>query len=72
MKNSECEIHIVSKSGWSQKYRKDKDNWSQITNGTIRKMTSEQLLSHILPLLTVNYNGDFKVMVIPDEKINKA
>ena len=72
MKNSECEIHIVSKSGWSQKYRKNNDKWNQITNGYIREMTSEQLLSHILPLLTVDYDGDFKVIVIPDEKIKES
>jgi len=71
MKNSECEIQIVSESGWSQKYRKDKNYWVQTTNGTDRRMTSNQFLSHILPLLAVDYQGNFKVVVIPDEKIQK-
>lgn len=66
MKNSECEIHIVAnESGWTQKYRKDKKGWTQTTNGVIRHMTSNQLLSHILPLL-VEGEKKFKVVVIPD------
>ena len=68
MKNSECEIQIVSESGWLQKYRKDKIGWIQTTNGTDRHMTSDQLLSHILPLLAIDYIGKFKVVVIPDKK----
>jgi hypothetical protein len=38
-------------SGWKQTYKKVNGQWIQITNGKVRKMTSEQLLSHILPLL---------------------
>jgi hypothetical protein len=65
MKNSECEIHIISnESGWTQKYRKDKNDWIQITNGVTRYLTSDQLLSHILPLL-VDGQKKFKVIVIP-------
>jgi len=51
MKNNECKILIVLKSGWKQTYKKIKGQWIQITNGKVRKMTAEQLLSHILPLL---------------------
>jgi hypothetical protein len=51
MKNDECKILIVLKSGWTQTFKKVKGQWVQITNGVIRKCTAEQLLSHILPLL---------------------
>jgi len=32
-------------------------------------MTAEQLLSHILPLLSIDYIGKLKVVIIPDKKI---
>ena len=68
MKNNECEIRITSdsKSKWTQVYRKDKNGWLQITNGVYRQLTAEQLLSHILPLLSVDYEGGLKVSVVPD------
>ena len=53
MKNNECTIYITTKSGWTQKYRKEKDGWTQTgPNGVVRSLSAEQLLSHILPLLT--------------------
>lgn len=57
MKNDECIIYLVLKSGWKQIYKKDKKNWVQITNGVKRKMTPEQLLSHILPVIAFNKEG---------------
>ena len=57
MKNNECIIYIISKSGWKQVYRKKKDHWTQKTNGMVRKMTAEQLLSHILPVIAWNKKG---------------
>jgi len=51
MKNDECTIYIELPSGWKQTYKKVRGQWIQITNGKIRKMTAEQLLSHMLPLL---------------------
>ena len=51
MKNDECTIYIVLPSGWKQAYRKVDGQWTQTTNGKVRKMTAEQLLSHMLPLL---------------------
>ena len=52
MKNNECTIYfIIKKSGWTQKYRKVKDHWTQTTNGKVRKMTAEQFISHLLPAL---------------------
>lgn len=57
MKNNECTIYITTKSGWKQTYRKEKDYWIQKTNGVVRKMTAEQLLSHILPVIAWNKEG---------------
>jgi hypothetical protein len=57
MKNNECTIDIITKSGWKQRYRKEKDCWTQTTNGVVRKMTAEQLLSHILPVIAWNKEG---------------
>jgi hypothetical protein len=52
MKNSECTIYIMSKHGWIQKFKKEKDGWTLTTRkGTAYQCTSEQLLSHILPAL---------------------
>ena len=58
MKNTECTIYISTKRGWTQKYRRDKDGWTQTCpNGKVRRMTAEQLLSHILPPLANGNNG---------------
>jgi hypothetical protein len=57
MKNNECTIYIITKSGWKQRYRKEKGCWTQRTNGVARKMTAEQLLSHILPVIVWNKEG---------------
>ena len=54
MKNDECVIYICNKKGKIlQSYRRDKEGWTQTTlsNGIVRRMTAEQLLSHILPPL---------------------
>lgn len=54
MKNDECTIYmIIKKSGWTQTYKKINGQWVQITNGVKRKMTAEQLLSHLLPALSI-------------------
>lgn len=53
MRNSECEIHLSLKSGWTQTYRKEDGVWMQYNpTGTAHQMTAEQLLSHLLPALT--------------------
>ena len=41
MKNSECVIYITTKRGWTQTG----------PNGIVRRMSAEQLLSHLLPPL---------------------
>lgn len=65
MKNSECTIYIATERDWVQKYHKDKHGWKQISrNGTVRPLTAEQLLSHILPPLAGI--GHFTVRVEPD------
>ena len=63
MKNSECVIRIINENGWMQVYRKDKDGWIQTTNGVVRRLTAEQLLCHILPVLVTGYRGRLKVVV---------
>ena len=56
MKNDECTIYIMLPSGWKQTYKKVDGRWTQTTNGKVRKITAEQLLSHILPLLLESQN----------------
>jgi len=51
MKNDECTIYITLPSEWKQTYKKVDGQWTQTTNGIIRKITAEQLLSHMLPLM---------------------
>jgi hypothetical protein len=57
----------MSKHGWIQKYRKEKDGWIQTSsNGAVRSLSAEQLLSHILPLLAGIEH--FTVRVEPDNR----
>jgi len=75
MKNNECTIYLISKSGWKQVYEKKKDYWTQKTNGMVRKMTAEQLLSHILPVIAWNkegikYRKGFR-LVVKNKKVKK-
>ena len=52
MRNAECIIYISNKNGWLQKYHQEKGGWKQTSrNGTVRPVTAEQLLSHLLPPL---------------------
>jgi hypothetical protein len=57
MKNNECIIYLTTKSGWKQTYKRDKKGWIQSTNGIKRRMTSEQFISHILPVIAWNKGG---------------
>lgn len=71
MKNTECTIYITTKHGWTQRYRKEKDGWTQTgPNGIVRSLSAEQLLSHILPLLT-GKSGHASVTVEPDAAVSK-
>jgi len=70
MKNTECTIYITTKKGKVlQSYRKGKNSWMQTSSkGIVRRLTAEQLLSHILPPLAI---GHVKVRVEPDKKLKK-
>jgi hypothetical protein len=52
MRNTECVIYMITKHGSTQVYRKDAKGWTQTSSkGIVRRMTAEQLLSHLLPPL---------------------
>ena len=70
MKNDECTIYMTTKRGTTQIYHKGKDGWTQTSSkGTVRPMTAEQLLSHILPVLAF---GHVDIRVEPDKKVTKG
>lgn len=67
MRNTECTIYITTKHGWTQRYRRDKNGWTQTgPNGVVRPMTAEQLPSHILPQLAAGNPDRLSVRVEPD------
>jgi hypothetical protein len=69
VKNTECTVYVTTKRGWTQSYRKEKSGWTQTcSNGSVRSLTAEQLLSHILPLLVDDDSAHPDVRVEPDEK----
>ncbi|MFH1589683.1 MAG: hypothetical protein ABIB43_03905 [archaeon] len=69
MKNKECIIYLITKGGSTQIYQRDKENWTQTSSkGIVRKMTAEQLLSHLLPALTKEYKEKVKVKVVNKAK----
>jgi hypothetical protein len=52
MKNDECIIHLVMKSGKETVFQKEEGHWVEIsTRGIRRPCTAEQVLSHLLPAL---------------------
>jgi len=64
MKNTDCVIYITTKHGYTQIYRKDNNGWTQTSpNGIVRRMTAEQLLSHLLPPLTAGNKSHLIVRV---------
>jgi hypothetical protein len=69
MKNTECIIYMITKHGSTQVYRRDDKGWTQKSSkGIVRRMTAEQLLSHLLPGLTAEYKD---LVTIKVERINK-
>lgn len=69
MKNNECIIYMATKKGSTQVYKKDSKGWTQKSSkGIVRRMTSEQFLSHLLPALTPGYKNKVWVRV---KKIKK-
>jgi hypothetical protein len=68
VKNAECTIYITTKHGRTQRYRKGPSGWEQTSsNGVVRQLSAEQLLSHILPLLAAGNQGHLSVRVEPDK-----
>ena len=66
VKNNECTVYLATKSGYEQRYRREKDGWTQTSpDGTVRPMTAEQFLSHLLPPLAF---GSLQVRVVPDTR----
>jgi hypothetical protein len=64
MKNTECVIYLITKHGSTQIYRRDKIGWTQTSSkGIVRRMTAEQLLSHLLPALTPEYKNKVIIKV---------
>ena len=52
MKNDECIIHLVMKSGKETVFQKEEGHWVEISASGIRRpCTAEQVLSHLLPAL---------------------
>lgn len=71
MKNDECIVYFITKHGSTQIYRKDKNGWTQTSSkGTVRRMTAEQFLSHLLPPLTEEYKKK-KLVTIKVKRIKK-
>ena len=61
MKNTDCTIYIETKNS-KQIYKRDKKGWTQKSSkGIVRRMTAEQLLSHILPPLAGKSKGKLSV-----------
>lgn len=72
MKNADCVIYITTKRGSTQRYVKENDGWTQTgPNGTVRRLSAEQLLSHILPRLVADDPGNISIRVEPRVKTAK-
>ena len=67
MRNTECTIYIATRRGRAWCYRKDAEGWTQTgPTGTVRRVSAEQLLSHILPPLAAGNAGAVSVRVESD------
>lgn len=73
MKNTECTIYITTKHGWTQRYRQEKNGWTQTgPNGVVRPLSAEQVLSHILPPLAAGNTGHLSVRVVSDAIVGRG
>jgi hypothetical protein len=64
MRNAECVIYISTTHGATQTYVREKDGWTQTSSrGVVRRLSAEQLLSHLLPPLLADYRGQASVRV---------
>jgi hypothetical protein len=51
--NADYTIYIVTKRGRTWKYLKEGNDWTQAApTGVVRRLSAEQLLSHLLPPLS--------------------
>lgn len=72
MKNTDCVIYMTTKNGSMQIYRKDNKGWTQKSSKRIvRRMTSEQLLSHLLPPLAVGNKSKVTIRVEKRKRMKK-
>ena len=64
MKNTDCIIYITTKRGRTWSYLKENNGWTQTgPTGIVRRLSAEQLLSHLLPLLAADNPGHLSVRV---------
>ena len=62
MRNSQCTIIFTTKGGSKQTIRKTTDGWIQKSGkGNLYKMTAEQVLTHLLPVLAGKKGVTLKV-----------
>jgi hypothetical protein len=55
MKNTDYVIHITTKHGRKWRYLKEGSDWTQTApTGIVRRLSAEQLLSHLLPPLAAD------------------
>ena len=67
MRNTKCAVYIGTRHGRIWTYRRDRDGWTQTgPTGKVRRLTAEQLLSHILPPLAAGNRSHLSVRVKPD------
>jgi hypothetical protein len=56
--NTDYVIWIKTKRGWTWRYLKEKNGWTQTAStGIVRQLSGDQLLSHLLPLLAGDQPG---------------
>ena len=64
MRNTECSIRITTKRGRTWAYCRNEEGWIQTgPTGMVRRITAEQLLSHILPPLAAGVESPVRVIV---------
>ena len=69
MKNTDYVIYVTTKHGQTYRYSKEDNGWTQTTPiGRVRRLSAEQLLSHLLPPLA----GDQPVSVRVEPKDNRG
>jgi hypothetical protein len=75
VRNTEAVIYMTTKRGRTWTYLKDKDGWTQTgPTGTVRPLSAEQLLSHLLPPLAAGNAAhctvrvERRVSAVPPEK----